>query len=298
MFNSNDETKGVIFGLLGVTAFSLTLPATRFIVPYLDPLFIGLGRAVIAALVAGLLLLLTGETVPSRPQILQLVVVALGVVIGFPILSAWAMQRVPASHGGVVLGILPLTTAIVGVVISKERPSLGFWLSGVLGAALVIVYSLLQGVGHFRLGDIALFGAVIAAAIGYAVGGKLSREMGGWKVICWALVFSLPFILLPTIAQIPTKASEFPLDIWISFLYLALVSQLFGFFLWNKGLALGGIARVSQTQLIQPFITIIASVMLIGETVDTTTIIFALLIMGVVAFNRKMPVYKNPKNTS
>ncbi|ADE16802.1 protein of unknown function DUF6 transmembrane [Nitrosococcus halophilus Nc 4] len=290
----NHETKGLILGFLGVTAFGLTLPATRFVVPYFDPLFIGLGRAVVAALVAGVLLLLAKETVPHKKQIIQLIIVALGVVIGFPVLSAWAMQTVPASHGGVVLGILPLTTAIVGVLISREKPSLGFWTSGILGATLVVTYSLFRGVGDFLWGDLALLGAVIAAGIGYAVGGKLSREIGGWKVICWALVLSLPIILVPAIMKAPQEIYEFPSKVWISFLYLALVSQLFGFFLWNKGLALGGIARVSQTQLVQPFITITASVMLIGETMDMATIIFALLVVVTVAFNRKMPIYKKP----
>jgi drug/metabolite transporter (DMT)-like permease len=288
----NNETKGLILGFLGVTTFGLTLPITRFVVSYFDPLFIGLGRAVIAALVAGLLLLLAKESAPNREQIVQLIIIALGVVIGFPVLSAWAMQTVPASHGGVVLGVLPLATAAVGAWISKEKPSLGFWASGVLGAILVVIYSLLQGIGNFLLGDLALLGAVIAAAVGYAVGGKLSREIGGWKVICWALVLSLPFILVPAIVKSPKTAYEFPANVWISFLYLALVSQLFGFFLWNKGLALGGIARVSQTLLVQPFITIAASVVLIGETMDITTIIFALLVVATVAFNRRMPIYE------
>jgi drug/metabolite transporter (DMT)-like permease len=290
----NDETKGLILGLLGVTAFGLTLPITRFVVSYLDPLFVGLGRAVVAALIAGVLLLLAKEAVPNREQIIQLVIIALGVVIGFHILSAWAMQTVPASHGGVVLGILPLITATVGVCISKEKPSLGFWASGVLGAILVVAYSLFQDIGNFLLGDLALLGATIAAAIGYAIGGKLSREIGGWKVICWALVLSLPFILIPAMIKAPQGAYEFPINVWISFLYLALVSQLFGFFLWNKGLALGGIARVSQTQLVQPFITIAASGALIGETMDITTIGFALLVVATVAFNRKMPIHEKP----
>lgn len=294
----NKEIKGQILGLLGVTAFGLTLPVTRFVVSYLDPLFIGLGRAVVAALVAGALLLSAKESFPSKKQTLQLIIVALGVVIGFPILSAWAMQSVPASHGGVVLGILPLATATVGVKISGEKPSWGFWVSGVLGAILVVSYAFLQGIGSFLLGDFALLGAAIAAGVSYAVGGKLSREMGGWKVICWALVLSFPFILIPAIAKAPKEVYELPLDVWVSFLYLALVSQLFGFFLWNKGLALGGIARVSQILLLQPFITIVASAVLIGETMDITTVIFALLVVATVALNRKMPIHQlSPSNS-
>ncbi len=286
----NNETKGMVFGLLGVTAFGLTLPATRFAVVYLDPVFIGLGRAVVAAMVAAVLLALARGAIPTRRQFARLGITALGVVAGFPVLSAWAMQTVPASHGGVVLGLLPLATAIAGVVISKEHPSWGFWLSGVIGSALVIAYALLQGVGGFELGDLALFGAVVAAAIGYAVGGQLSRELGGWQVICWALVVSFPFILIPAILQAPQAGLALPLNVWLSFLYLALVSQLAGFFFWNKGLALGGVARVSQTQLLQPFITIVASVLLIHEVLDATTIVFALLVVATVAVNRRMPI--------
>jgi drug/metabolite transporter (DMT)-like permease len=286
----NNETKGMIFGLLGVTAFGLTLPATRFAVAYLDPVFIGLGRAVVAAVVAAVLLALAKQALPSRRQFVRLGITALGVVVGFPVLSAWAMQTVPASHGGVVLGLLPLATAIAGVLISKEHPSWGFWLTGAIGSALVISYALLQGVGRFEWGDLALFGAIVAAALGYAVGGQLSRELGGWQVICWALVVSFPFILMPAIMQAPQAGFALPWNLWLSFLYLALVSQLAGFFFWNKGLALGGVARVSQTQLLQPFITIIASVVLIHEALDAMTIVFALLVVGSVAINKRMPV--------
>jgi drug/metabolite transporter (DMT)-like permease len=286
----DNETKGMIFGLLGVTAFGLTLPATRFVVAYLDPVFIGLGRAVVAALVAAMLLVFARGVIPSKRQFVHLGITALGVVVGFPVLSAWAMQTVPASHGGVVLGLLPLATAIAGVLISKEHPSSGFWLSGIIGSALVVVYALLQGVGGLELGDLALFGAIVAAAIGYAVGGQLSRELGGWQVICWALVVSFPFILIPAIMQAPQAGLALPLSVWLGFLYLALVSQLAGFFFWNKGLALGGVARVSQTQLLQPFITIVASVLLIHEALDATTIVFALLVVTTVAVNRTMPI--------
>lgn len=280
----------MVFGFLGVTAFGLTLPATRFVVPYLDPVFIGLGRAVVAAMVAAVLLLLARGALPTKRQFTRLGIVALGVVVGFPVLSAWAMQTVPAAHGGVVLGLLPLATAVAGVLISKEHPSFGFWLSGVVGSVLVVSYAWLQGVGGFQLGDLALLGATVAAAIGYAVGGQLARELGGWQVICWALVVSFPFILIPALMQAPEAGWALPVNVWLSFMYLALVSQLAGFFFWNKGLALGGVARVSQTQLLQPFITIIASVMLIHETLDATTIIFALLVVGTVAINRKMPI--------
>ncbi len=290
----SDESKGMFLGLVGVVSFGLTLPATRFIIPYFEPVFIGLGRAVIASFVAALLLIATKQARPSRNQFYQLLGVASGVVVGFPILSAWAMQTVPASHGGVVLGVLPLATAIVGSVISNEKPSVAFWICGIVGSAVVIAYSLLQGVGEFQTGDFFLLGAIVSAATGYALGGKLSKEIGGWQVICWALVISFPFIIVPAWLEAPQDAvGSLPLNVILSFLYLALVSQLFGFFFWNKGLALGGVARVSQTQLLQPIVTLVASALLINETINVQTIVFATLVIVTVAIGKKMPIYQH-----
>ena len=288
-----NESKGMILGFLGVAAFGLTLPATRFIVPYFDPIFIGLGRAVIASVVAAFILIATRQSRPTRHQLIQLSVVALGVVLGFPVLTAWAMETVPASHGGVVLGVLPLATTASAVIVSREKPSAGFWIFSLIGSIVVVTYSLLQGFGSFQLGDLLLIGAILSAGLGYALGGKLSKELGGWQVICWALVISFPFIIFPAWMQAPEEnLSNLPLNVLLSFLYLALVSQLFGFFLWNKGLALGGIARVSQTQLIQPFVTLLASAFLINETVSLQTILFAVLVVCIVAIGKKMPVYE------
>ena len=290
----SDESKGMFLGLVGVVSFGLTLPATRFIIPYFEPVFIGLGRAVIASFVAALLLIATKQTRPSRNQFYQLLGVASGVVVGFPILTAWAMQTVPASHGGVVLGVLPLATAIVGSVVSNEKPSVAFWICGIVGSAVVIAYSLLQGVGEFQTGDFFLLGAIVSAATGYALGGKLSKEIGGWQVICWALVISFPFIIVPAWLEAPQDAvGSLPLNVILSFLYLALVSQLFGFFFWNKGLALGGVARVSQTQLLQPIVTLVASALLINETINVQTIVFATLVIVTVAIGKKMPIYQH-----
>jgi len=289
----SNESKGMILGFLGVAAFGLTLPATRFIVPYFDPIFIGLGRAVIASVVAAFILIATKQSRPTRHQLMQLSVVALGVVLGFPVFTAWAMETVPASHGGVVLGVLPLATAVAAVIVSREKPSAGFWIFSLIGSIVVVTYSLLQGFGSFQLGDLLLIGAILSAGMGYALGGKLSKELGGWQVICWALVISFPFIIFPAWMQAPEENfSNLPLNVLLSFLYLALVSQLFGFFLWNKGLALGGIARVSQTQLMQPFVTLLASAYLINETVSLQTILFAVLVVCIVAIGKKMPVYQ------
>lgn len=283
------ETKGILFGLIGVSAFGLTLPATRVVIAYLDPIFIGLGRAVVAALIAGILLLYNREKLPAKKQLFELTIVALGVVIGFPVLSSWAMQYVPASHGGVVLGVLPLATAIAGAVIGHDRPSVKFWCVSALGSLLVVLYALIQGAGGFHIADLALWGAVLCAAIGYAVGARLSSSIGGWQVICWALILAFPLIIIPAIYYAPSTFN-IPLSGLLSFIYLSLVSQLFAFFFWYKGLSLGGIARVSQTQLLQPFVTLFASALLLGELIDIETIIFVFLVVGIVWLGKRMPI--------
>lgn len=284
------ETKGIMLGMIGVIIFGLTLPVTRYVLPYMDPIFVGLGRAVLAASVAVLVLLASRTALPSRQQLWLLVMTSLGVVIGFPVLSAWAMQWVPASHGGVVLGLLPLATAAAAALVAGERPSLKFWLAAVLGSSLVIVYSLLQGFGQLQWGDLALLASVVAAAIGYATGAQVAKQLGGWQVICWALVIALPVLLVPAWMLRPIEFAAVPPAVWLGFAYLALMSQLFGFFFWNRGLALGGIARVSQTQLLQPFVTIIAAALLLQEALSQLTIGFALAVMLVVAIGRRMPV--------
>ncbi len=291
-----NETRGMLLGIIGVSAFGLTLPATRVVVPYLDPIFIGLGRAVLAALVSAILLFWFRQKIPNIKQIYQLLIVALGVVVGFPVFSSWAMQYVPASHGGVVLGVLPLATAAVGVLIGNERPSFSFWLVSVVGSCLVILYALIQGSGGIHMADLALLGAILSAAIGYAVGARLSKDIGGWQVICWALVLAFPFIVIPTINYAPESLSNISVMGYASFLYLALVSQLFAFFVWYKGLSLGGIARVSQTQLLQPFITLFASALFLDEVIDTETMIFVFLIVSSVWVGKRMPIGQKANN--
>lgn len=285
-----DQTKGMLYGILGVVAFGLTLPFTRIVVPYLDPIFVGTGRAVLAAVVAAFILWWFKQKIPNKRQIIQLSVVSLGVVAGFPILSSWAMQHVPASHGGVVLGILPLATAISGAIFAHERPSIAFWLVSFMGSLLVITFVLLQGAGELEMADLALLGAVISAAIGYAVGGQLSKQLGGWQTICWALIISLIYTVPLSIIYVPETFIGYPLSVYASFLYLALVSMLIAFFAWYKGLVLGGIARVSQTQLLQPFITIFASIFILGEILDFETITFAVLVVASVWLGKKMPI--------
>lgn len=294
--------EGLLLGLVGVTAFGLTLPATRFVVPYLDPLFIGPGRAVVAAVAAALVLASTRQRRPTRWELKRLGLVSLCVVVGFPIFSALAMEQVPASHGGVVLGVLPLATALAARVIAHERPSAGFWLVSGLGAALVVGYAISEGLGRVGTGDLALLAALIVTAVGYALGGQLSKTLGGWQVICWALVLGLPAVLVPALIWAPvwsvggtlaldlSQAAAIPAEVWLVFGYLALVSQLIGFFFWNAGLARGGIARVGQTQLLQPFITIAASAWLLHEAIAGKTLVVAVLVVITVAIGQRMPV--------
>jgi len=270
----------------------LTLPATRHAVVYLDPVFVGLGRSVVAALVAGMLLLIFKAPIPTKSQFAQLMIVALGVVIGFPLFSALAMQTLTAVHGGVVAGVLPMMTAIAGVLLTRERPSAGFWLTGLAGCLVVICFAYPEGFQRVLVGDVFLALAVISAAFGYALGGRLSTELGGWQVICWALVLAFPLVLIPSGMQLPSATQHIPVTVWLCFvyLYLALGSQLLGFVVWYKGLALGGIVRVSQIQLLQPFITLTAAALLLGEQLDGRTLVFALLVVAVVMVGKRMQV--------
>lgn len=286
------ETIGLVYGFLGVLSFSLTLPATRVAVSQLNPSFVGLGRGVVAGVAAAFILWLTHQPLPNVKQLRGLLIVAAGVVLGFPLLSAWAMQQLPAAHGAVVLGLLPLATAIAGVVRSGDRPSRLFWLASLAGSATVVGFAVSSGAGSLQIEDLVLLAAVIAAALGYAEGGRLARELGGWQVICWALVIAAPLEAIPTVwiaGNQPLQAS--PLA-WFAFAYLCLVSQLVGFFAWYHGLAIGGVARVSQMQLLQPFLTIVFSALLLNETITPATVAAALLVILSVALGRKAKIHR------
>ena len=282
--------QGMILGFIAVAIFSLTLPVTRQIIPYFDPIFIGLGRSVVAALVALPILLIFKQRFPNPTQVKQLLLTAVGIIAGFPVLTAFAMQTVPASHGSVVIGLLPLLTAVFAVIILHERPSLGFWIAAIVGALLVVAYSLLQGGMELHIGDIYLVGASILGALGYAMGAKVAKELGGWQVICWVNVFGFPFSLMGILLVKPDGFELVPASAWMGFFYLALASQLFGFFLWYKGLVIGGTARVSQTQLLQPFLSIIAAIVLLGEAVELRTYVFAIAVVLAIAVTRKMQI--------
>jgi drug/metabolite transporter (DMT)-like permease len=257
------ETLGLLLGFVGVCIFAGTLPFTHIAVEHLSPLFITAGRAALAGLLALTTLLLLRKRWPSRRQAGNLALVALCLVAGFPGFTALAMQSVPASHGGVVLGILPLATSAISTLIAGERPSLAFWLAALAGAALVIGFTLHEGGGSLGQGDVFLLGAALSSALGYVLSGKLARAgLAGWEVISWVLVVALPVTIPVALWTMPAEPGAIPTWSWISFAYVALMSQYLGFFAWNAGLAIGGIAHVSQVQLLQTFITLlIASVL-------------------------------------
>ncbi len=287
----SDDRKGLLLGLLGVVIFSLTLPVTRLAVTWLDPVTVGLGRAVVAAALAGLVLLATRQRRPRGREWLSLAVVALGVVLGFPLLASWAMTRVPAAHGAVVLGVLPLATAAFGALLAGERPSPLFWVIGLCGSALVVVFALREGGGGLSWPDLALLAAVVSAAIGYAEGARLSRSLGGWQVISWALVLSAPFLLWPVIEHASRlEFSSLPWQAWAAFAYVAIGSQWLGFFAWYSGLALGGIAKVGQVQLLQAFFSIAFAALINGEAISWDTLGFALAVVACVALGRQLKV--------
>lgn len=284
-----DENFGYLLGFIAVVAFSVTLPATRIAVRALDPVFVGLGRAIGAAILAGAYLLFTRQRLPSREESKGLMVVAAGVVVGFPLLTAWSMRHVDASHGGVVLGILPLATAAAGALFSRERPSVRFWVCALAGTTLVVGYALSRSSGILRWADVALFGAVICAGVGYAVGARLAKTLGGLRVISWALVFSAPLLIVPVLLTAPATENV-PVASWLGFIYVMLISQFLAFIPWYQGLALGGIAKISQIQLLQPFLTILASLLVLGETGDALTWTVAGLVVAVVAIGKSAPV--------
>ncbi len=285
-----DEATGMWLGAIGVAIFSLTLPFTRMAVAELNPVFVALGRAVVAASISAVLLYRLRATFPDKAQLKALAITALGVVVGFPVFSSIAMQYVPASHGAIVLGILPLATALFAALRFHERPSAGFWIMALLGSGLVIAFALQQGGGSFHLADLALFAAVIAAAMGYAEGGRLSQSMGGQQVICWALVLAMPVLLPVTIWLGWHYGVQASPRAWLGFAYVSLFSMFIGFFFWYKGLAMGGIARVGQVQLIQPFLTLLGATVILGESLSVNNIAFALAVIAVVAIGRRMNI--------
>lgn len=283
-------TRGYIWGIIGVAIFSLTLPFSHIAVREFDPLFISIGRTVLAACVAAPILILSNQAWPDLADLKQLFFVVLGVIFGFPVLSTIAMKTAPASHGSVVLALLPLGTALMSTIFAGERPSVAFWAWSVLGSAAVVVYALWDGGVALHNADSLLVLAVIAASMGYAAGGNLARKLGGWQVICWALIVALPLTLPLTLYFAQGVTGGESVRGWLCFIYLALMSQLIGFFAWNKGLAMGGVARVGQVQLLQTFMTQIAAWALMGEPLTLRSLAFACVVATCVWFGRRTQI--------
>jgi drug/metabolite transporter (DMT)-like permease len=284
------ETTGMLLGLAGVAIYSLTLPFTRLAVSQLDPAFVALGRALVAALLAGIWLGWKRSALPPRSAFAPLALVALGCVIGFPWLTSIAMQTLPAAHGAVLVGILPLATALFAALRGHEKPSLGFWISALTGSALVLGFALQQSAGSFQLADLYLFAAVILGALGYAEGGRLAQTMGGQHVISWALVLSAPVVLPLVIVLSWSHGAEIAqagARAWLGFAYVSVFSMFIGFFFWYRGMAQGGVARVGQVQLVQPFLTLLGAALVLGEPLELSHVLFALAVIAVVAAGRK-----------
>lgn len=285
--NVGNKTAGWINGFLGVLIFSGSLPATRLAVIDIDPTFLTMARASIAGVLGLALLLAFREPFPRRNDAISLIVVALGVVVGFPLLTGLALQHMTSAHAIVFIGLLPLATAIFAVMRGGERPRPMFWLFSVVGSLIVASYAYGQGSQSTLVGDVLMLAAVIVCGLGYAEGAQLSRRLGGWQVICWALVFSLPVMLPLSLLTRPETWAGIGTPAWISLGYVSLFSMLIGFFFWYRGLAQGGAATVGQLQLLQPFFGLMLAAGIAGEPVSMGMVATAAVVVVCVAGAKK-----------
>ena len=287
---------GLWLGILGMLIFAGTIPMTRLASgsnesPQLPPVFVAIGRAGVAGLLSVAWLLLSRAPWPRRQHWPMLALSAAGNVLGWPLLLGLAVRRVDAMHASVITGLMPLATAAVGALVLHQRPSRGFWGFALLGAALVVAFAAWSGAGRPQLGDVLLLGAVIASSIGYICGARVSsgpQGMSAEQTISWVLVLALPITLPVLFTQwpsVPVHASA-----WAGFAYVATFSMWMGFFAWYRGMAWGGTLRVSQVQLLQPFISILLSVPLLGERLRPATLGFSIAVMGCVYLGRRMSV--------
>ena len=280
-------TNGWINGLIGVAIFAGSLPATRVAVADFDPVFLTCARATLATLPGLALLLLFRQPRPKSVDVLALAVTALGVVVGFPLLTALALQHVTSAHSIVFVGLLPLCTAIFAVLRAGERPRPAFWLFSVMGAAFVAGYAVMGGIEASLQSDLLMLAAVIVCGLGYAEGARLSRTLGGWQVISWTLVLSLPIMLPITLLVMPVSFDRVGTPAWLGLAYVSLFSMLLGFVFWYRGLARGSIAAVGQLQLLQPFMGLSLAALLLHEKVSWTMLIVTLAAVICVAGARK-----------
>ena len=286
------ETWGYIFGIVGVALFSLTLPATRVAVQSIDPMLVASGRAVVAAVLGGICLAIARAARPRGAQWGSVAVVALCLGCLFPYLASIGSAYAPSAHGAVILGLLPIFTALAGMLRVGERPSRGFWIAGALGSAAVVAFALWQNHGQgLQIADLALFAAAIVASFGYAESARVAPVLGSWQVVCWALLLALPITISITFLRwsaFPPR--HVPAVAWGAFGYVAAISQLFGVMLWTHGLKLGGVARVGQLQLLMPFMTFGAAAWWLGEPVGLATWLAAAAVLGSILLSRNAGV--------
>ncbi len=276
-------TAGWGSGLLGVIIFSGSLPATRVAVADFTPLFLTTGRAVAAALIGAAFLLALRQPKPTRQDLVSLAIVAIGVVVGFPLLTALALQHITAAHSIVFIGLLPLATAIFGVLRGGERPKRAFWFFSTLGAATVAGFALYRSEGGSLTGDLLMIASILLCGLGYAEGATLSRRLGGWQVISWALLVALPIMAVIALVTMPTNWGGIGWRAWAGFGYVSIFSMMLGFVFWYRGLALGGIAGVGQLQLLQPFFGLLLAGVVLGEPVAWTMIASTVIVILCVA---------------
>ncbi|WP_433231012.1 DMT family transporter [Actinomadura formosensis] len=287
--------RGLWLAALGVLIYSFTLPATVFALEGVDPYVVGVGRSAAAGVLAAVALLSVRARPPRRDQWAGLAVAVAGVVFGFPVLSTLALDHGASSaHSAVVVGLLPAATAVFGVLRAGERPSRAFWLAGTAGAACVTGFALIRGAGRVTAADLLLFAALVAAAAGYTEGGRLTRDMPGWRVISWALILAAPITVPVTGWLLATTHPRWTGHAVLGFGYVTVFSAYLGFFAWYEGLARAGIARASQTQLAQPILTLIWSGLLLAEPIDATTALAAVAVLVCVALTQRARIGRVP----
>lgn len=292
MTNSGKKL-GLSLGFIGMCLFAGTLPATRLAVFGFDPWFLTVARAALAASAGFVVLLILRRRVPPRSLWLEMFAAALCTVVGFPLFAALAMMTVPVAHGGVVLGILPLATAAAAAIFAHERPSLGFWLASAAGAVIVIAFMLRRSRGEtFSAGDLYLLGTVVSGALGYTFSGRLATRMPGWEVISWQVAIFLPLAALATFALWPANTGSVSTLSWAGLAYVGFVSQYTAFFVFNAALAIGGIARVGQVMLLQPFTIMALALPVNGEAINVETILFAAAVVATVLIGQRMRVVR------
>lgn len=282
-----DDKTSWIYGFIGVAIFSGSLPATRIAVADFDPVFLTVARATIAGILALILLVGLRQKPPKRQDLLSLFIVAFGVVVGFPLLTALALEHITSARSVVFIGLLPLATAIFGALRAGDHPPLAFWAFAIIGSAVVAGFALSQDGAGSLIGDALMLAAIIVCGLGYAEGAKLSRTLGGWQVISWALVLSLPIMAPITLKLMPMSFAGVSQSGWIALAYVSIFSMLVGFIFWYRGLARGGVAAISQLQLLQPFMGLMLSAVLIGETVSWQMTIVSLAVVACVAGAKK-----------